>query len=175
MPIVRGFSGRAPRLGERVYLAETAVVVGDVELGDDVSIWFGAVLRGDVGYIRVGARSNIQDVSMVHMSRDISNTEIGEDCTIGHNVTIHGARIGNGALIGMGAILLDNAVIGEQSLVGAGALVKGGFEVPPRRLVLGTPARIVRELDAHEFEQGRVLAARYVEVAREHRASANAE
>jgi carbonic anhydrase/acetyltransferase-like protein (isoleucine patch superfamily) len=171
--LVRRFSGRSPRLGERVYLAETAVVIGDVELGDDVSVWFGTVLRGDVGYIRVGARSNIQDLSMVHMSRDISNTEIGEDCTIGHNVVIHGATIGSGALIGMGAILLDNAVIGEQALVGAGALVKAGFKVPPRTLVVGNPARVVRELDPGESDQGRMLAARYIEVAREHRASAN--
>jgi carbonic anhydrase/acetyltransferase-like protein (isoleucine patch superfamily) len=171
MPVVRGFSGRAPRFGERVYLAETAVVVGDVELGDDVSIWFGAVLRGDVGYIRIGARTNIQDLSMLHMSLDISNTEIGEDCTIGHNVVIHGAKIGSGALIGMGAILLDNVIVGEESLIGAGSLVRSGFEVPPRRLVLGNPARVVRELEGDEITQGRVLAARYVEVARAHQAS----
>lgn len=169
--LVRGVSGRTPRFGERVYLAETAVVVGDVELGDDVNVWFGAVLRGDVGYIRVGARTNIQDLSMLHMSHDISNTEIGEDCTVGHNVIIHGAKIGNGALIGMGAILLDNVTVGDEALIGAGALVRSGFEVPARRLVLGNPARVVRELEPHEIEQGRVLAARYIEHARAHQAS----
>src|SRR6187399_2254848 len=140
-PVVRGFSGLTPRLGERVYLAETCVVVGDVVLGDDVSVWFGAVLRGDVGYIRIGARTNIQDLSMLHMSRSISNSEIGEDCTIGHNVIVHGATIGSGALIGMGAILLDNAVVGEEALVGAGTLLKSGFVVPPRTLVVGNPGR----------------------------------
>ncbi|MFZ5891223.1 MAG: gamma carbonic anhydrase family protein [Myxococcota bacterium] len=169
--VIRGYSGRTPRLGARVYLAETAVVVGDVELADDVNVWFGAVLRGDVGYIRIGARTNIQDLSMLHMSQDISNTEIGEDCTVGHNVIIHGAKIGNGALIGMGAILLDNVVVGDEALIGAGALVRSGFEVPPRRLVLGNPARVVRELDPEELVQGRVLAARYVELARAHAAS----
>ena len=129
------------------------------------------MLRGDVGYIRIGARTNIQDLSMLHMSLDISNTEIGEDCTIGHNVVIHGAKIGSGALIGMGAILLDNVSVGEESLIGAGSLVRSGFEVPPRRLVLGNPARVVRELEGDEITQGRVLAARYVEVARAHQAS----
>ncbi|MGC4088484.1 MAG: gamma carbonic anhydrase family protein [Polyangiaceae bacterium] len=128
--LVKSYAGCAPRLGSRVYLAETAVVVGDVELGDDVNVWFGAVLRGDVGYIRIGARSNIQDLSMLHMSQDLSNAEIGEECTIGHNVIIHGAKVGSGALIGMGAILLDNAVVGEEALVGAGALVRSGFRDP---------------------------------------------
>jgi carbonic anhydrase/acetyltransferase-like protein (isoleucine patch superfamily) len=169
--LVRGFSGVTPRLGERVYLSETCVVLGDVVLGDDVNVWFGAVLRGDVGYIRVGARTNIQDLSMLHMSRSISNTEIGEDCTIGHNVIVHGATIGSGALIGMGAILLDNAVVGEGALIGAGALLRSGFVVPPRTLVVGNPARVVRELDAEESKQGSVLAARYLELSRAHSAS----
>ncbi len=166
--LVRGFRETAPRLGERVFLAETAVVVGDVELGVDVNIWFGAVLRGDVGYIRVGARTNIQDLSMIHMSQDISNTEIGEDVTVGHNVILHGVTIGSGALIGMGAILLDNVEVGEEALVGAGTLLRAGFKVPPRSLVVGNPGRVVRELDPDEWTQGRLLAARYVEIARGH-------
>src|SRR5262245_6675251 len=122
-PIVRTYAGMKPRLGERVYLAESAVVVGDVELGEDSSVWFGSVLRGDVGFIRVGARTNIQDLSMLHMSQDISNAVIGDEVTVGHGVIIHGATIESGALIGMGSILLDNARVGEEALVGAGSLL----------------------------------------------------
>lgn len=168
MAVVRGFAGQAPRLGGGVYLAETAAVVGDVVLGDDVSIWFGAVLRGDVGSIRIGARSNIQDLAMVHMTHELSNAQIGEDVTVGHSAIIHGASVGNGALIGMGAILLDNAVVGEEALVGAGSLLPLGFQVPPRTLAVGRPARIVRKLNPEEWGQGRMLAARYVELARVH-------
>jgi carbonic anhydrase/acetyltransferase-like protein (isoleucine patch superfamily) len=168
--LVRGYAGSVPRLGNRVFLAETAVVVGDVELGDDSSVWFGAVLRGDVGYIRVGARSNIQDASVVHMTTALSNAEIEEDVTVGHGVIVHGARIKSGALIGMGSILLDNAVIGEQSWIGAGSLVPAGAVIPPRRLALGRPARVIRELTPEESEEGRMLAARYVGLAERHRA-----
>lgn len=164
--IVRAFGSKTPRLGTGVYLADTAVITGDVVLGDQASVWFGSVLRGDVGWIRVGARSNIQDLSMLHMSRDLSNAEIGEDVTVGHGVIIHGARIGSGALVGMGAILLDNVVIGDEALVAAGSLVTSGTVVPPRHLVRGSPAKVVRELDEEEWTTGRRLAARYVELAR---------
>jgi carbonic anhydrase/acetyltransferase-like protein (isoleucine patch superfamily) len=170
-PTVRAYAGIQPRLAERVYLAESAVVVGDVELGEDSSVWFGSVLRGDVGFIRVGARTNIQDLSMLHMSQGISNAVIGDEVTVGHGVIIHGATIESGALIGMGSILLDNARVGEEALVGAGSLLSSGFVVPPRTLALGRPARVVRELLPEEWAQGRMLAARYVEVARAHRAS----
>jgi carbonic anhydrase/acetyltransferase-like protein (isoleucine patch superfamily) len=168
--VVRAFGGVMPRLGQNVFLAETAAVIGDVVLGDDASVWFGSVLRGDVGYIRIGARSNIQDLSTVHMTTAISNTEIAEDVTVGHGVIIHGAQIQSGALIGMGSILLDNAVIGEDCLVAAGSLVPSGFVSPPRTLVLGRPARVVRELTSDESGQGRLLSARYVALARKHQA-----
>lgn len=168
-PVVRGFQGKRPRLGSRAYLAETAVVVGDVELGDDASVWFGAVLRGDVGHIRIGARTNIQDLCLIHMTSNISHAEIGEEVTVGHSAVIHGARVGAGALIGMGAILLDNAEIGEEALVAAGSLVPAGMSVPPRTLVRGTPARVVRELGSDEWGEGRRLAEHYVALAREHR------
>ena len=171
--LVRGFAGVVPRLGAGVYLAETAVVIGDVELGEHANVWFGSVLRGDVGAIRIGARSNIQDLAMVHMTHGLSNAFIGDDVTVGHSAIIHGARVGNGALIGMGAILLDNAEVGEQALVGAGALLPVGFRVPPRTLVLGRPAKVIRELGSDEAEQGRFLAARYVELARAHAAATN--
>ena len=163
--IFRGFRGIWPRVGEGVFVADTARVIGDVELGADVSIWYGSVLRGDVGSIRVGARSNIQDLSVLHMSSGISNTVIGEEVTIGHNVVIHGA------LIGMGAILLDNCEIGAEALVAAGTVIPVGSKIPARTLVVGTPGKVVRELQESEWQQGRLLAARYVEVAKAHRQS----
>lgn len=164
--LVRSFAGKSPRIGSGVFLADTAVLTGDIELADDVNIWFGSVLRGDVGWIRIGARTNIQDLSMLHMSHALSNTEIGEDVTVGHGVIIHGAIIGSGALIGMGSILLDNAEIGEQALVAAGTLVTKGTKVPPRHLIRGNPGKIVRELEPEEWQSGKELAARYVELAR---------
>ncbi len=169
--LVRPYGELVPRLASSVFLAETAVVVGDVEIGDESSVWFGAVLRGDVGWIKIGRRSNVQDLCMLHMSRDLSNTEIGDEVTIGHGVIIHGAKVGDGALIGMGAILMDNAVIGAEALVAAGTLVPAGLEVPPRALVRGQPGKVIRELGEEEWRTGRMLAARYVGVAAQHRAS----
>jgi len=166
--IVRGFAGKLPRLGVGVFLADTAVVIGDVELGDDVNVWYGSVLRGDVGFVRIGARSNIQDLSMVHMTTALSNAEIGEDVTVGHGVIVHGARVESGALVGMGAILLDNCVIGEEAWVAAGSLVSSRTEVPPRTLVRGSPARVVRELNDEEAQRGRLTALHYLDLARGH-------
>ncbi|HEV8550309.1 MAG TPA: gamma carbonic anhydrase family protein [Polyangiaceae bacterium] len=165
---MRPFAGVAPRLGSGVYLAPTAAVVGDVTLGDEVSLWYGAVLRGDVGTITIGHGSNVQDLACIHMSLGISNAEIGRYVTIGHQVTIHGAKVGDGALIGIGAILLDNSVIGSEAWVAAGSLVPAGMQVPPRTLVRGQPARPVRDLTEAEWREGRKLAERYIGVAREH-------
>lgn len=166
---VRPFKGFHPKIADGVFIADTARVIGNVEIAADASIWFGSVLRGDVGSIRIGARSNIQDLSMLHMSLGISNTVIGEDVTVGHRVVIHGALIGDGALIGMGSILLDNCEIGAEALIAAGTVVTAGTKIPPRTLVLGQPGKVVRELRESEWQQGRLLAARYVEVARAHR------
>jgi carbonic anhydrase/acetyltransferase-like protein (isoleucine patch superfamily) len=169
--IFRGFQGVWPKVAASVYVADTARVIGDVELGEDVSVWYGSVLRGDVGSIRVGARSNIQDLSMLHMSSGISSTVIGEEVTIGHQVVIHGALIGDGALIGMGAILLDNCEIGAEALIAAGTVITAGTKVPARTLVAGTPGKVLRDLKEDEWQQGRLLAARYVGVAKAHRQS----
>lgn len=166
--IVRPYRGVSPRLASGVYLATTAAVVGDVELGEGVSVWYGAVLRGDVGHIRVGRGSNVQDLACIHMTLGVSHAEVGESVTIGHHATIHGARIEAGALVGIGSIVLDNAVVGEEAWVGAGALVPAGMRVRPRVLVLGQPARVVRELTPEECGLGRLLAESYVGVAREH-------
>jgi len=169
--IFRAFQGTWPKVAERVFVADTARVIGDVELGEDVSIWYGSVLRGDVGAIRIGARSNIQDLCMLHMSTGISNTVIGQEVTVGHNAVIHGAQIGDGALIGIGAILLDNCEIGAESLIAAGSLISADTRIPERSLVMGTPGKVVRKLIDGEWQQGRLLAARYVELAKAHRKS----
>jgi carbonic anhydrase/acetyltransferase-like protein (isoleucine patch superfamily) len=166
---VRPFRGIHPKIAPGVFIADTARVIGDVEIAAGASVWFGSVLRGDVGAIRIGARSNIQDLSMLHLSLGISNTVIGEDVTIGHGVIVHGAIIGDGALIGMGAILLDNCEIGAEALIAAGTVLTAGSKIPPRTLVVGQPGKVVRELTESEWQQGRLLAARYVEVAQAHR------
>jgi carbonic anhydrase/acetyltransferase-like protein (isoleucine patch superfamily) len=166
--IVRPFRGVMPRLGRAVYLAPTAAVTGDVEIGDESSIWYGAVLRGDVGQIRIGRSTNVQDLACLHMSLGESHAEIGNYVTIGHNAMIHGAIVHDGALVGIGSILLDNAVVGAEAMVAAGSLVPARMVVPPRTLVRGSPARVVRDLTEEEWTLGRRRAERYVGVAREH-------
>ncbi|MCU1229533.1 MAG: hypothetical protein JWO97_2417 [Acidobacteria bacterium] len=148
--LIRPFEGKSPRLGPRVFVAENATLIGDVELGDDSSIWFGTVLRGDVHRIRVGARTNIQDNCTLHVTNGTWPVEIADEVTIGHGVIAHGCTIGRAALIGMGSRVLDGAVIGELALVGAGALVSEGMHVPPRTLVVGVPAKVKRELTIDE-------------------------
>ncbi len=167
---VQAFQSIHPKIAASAFIADNARVIGDVEIGEEASVWFGSVLRGDVGAIRIGARSNIQDLSMLHMSFGISNTVIGEEVTVGHNVIVHGAIIGNGALIGMGSILLDNCEIGAECVIGAGTLITANTKIPPRSLVLGQPGKVIRELRENEWRQGRELAARYVENARVYRA-----
>ena len=133
------------------YVADNAVVTGDVTLGEDTGIWFGCVVRGDDAPLTIGKRTNIQDLTMIHADTGVPNV-IGEECTIGHRCVLHGARVGDRALIGMGAILLGNSVIGSESIVAAGAVVREGFEVPPRTLVAGVPAKPIRDLKAAELE-----------------------
>jgi len=162
------FEGRTPRLEAGVWVAPGAVVVGDVTLGRDVSVWYGCVLRGDVNAIRIGARSNVQDGAVLHVTRDRFDTEIGDEVTIGHRAVVHGCRVGDGALIGIGAIVLDGAVIGEGALVGAGAVVTPGKVIPPRSVVVGTPARVIRSLDESESQLQRERALHYVELAHSH-------
>jgi len=163
------FDGHVPRLGAGVFIADTARVIGKVELAEQVNIWFGAVLRGDVGKITIGARSNVQDLACLHMTLGVSDTVIGADVTIGHGAIVHGAVVGDGCLIGMGSILLDNANVGAECIVGAGSVLTANKQIPPRSLVLGNPARVVRELRADEVEQGRRGAERYLELAAHYR------
>jgi len=148
---VRPFSGKAPRFGARVFVASTAAVAGDVELADDVSIWYGAVLRGDLQEIRIGARSNVQDNAVLHVDSPDAPTLVGEDVTVGHAAILHGCRVERGALIGMHSTVLNGAVIGEEAVVAAGALVPPGMTVPPRTMVAGVPAKVRREVTAEEL------------------------
>jgi gamma-carbonic anhydrase len=149
--IVRSYDGKTPRFGERVFVAENAAVIGDVELGNDCSIWYGTTVRGDVNFIRIGSRTNIQDNCTIHVAHEKHSTVIAEEVTVGHGAIVHGCTVHRGALIGMGSRVLDGAVIGEQALVGAGALVPEGMHVPPRTLVLGIPARPLRDLTGDEL------------------------
>jgi len=160
--LILPFNGTSPRLGERVFVAQTASVIGDVTLGDDASIWFGTVVRGDVHHIRIGARTNIQDNCVVHVTNDRWPTLIEEDVTIGHGVIAHGCVIRRGCLLGMGSRILDGAEVGEFSLVGAGALVTEGSKFPARSLVIGFPAKVKRELTDEEVERLRQSARSYV-------------
>lgn len=157
-----------PRIAEDVFIAPHATVAGDVELGPGSSVWFGTVIRGDVFPIRIGARTNVQDNSVIHVTTDRHATIIGDEVTIGHRAILHGCTVESRCLIGMGAIVMDRAVIGEGSIVGAGALVTEGTIVPPGSLVLGAPARVKRPLTEDERAQLASSAAHYVEIARNH-------
>ncbi len=145
------FEGKSPRIHPSVFLAPGARVIGDVEIGEQSSIWFNVVIRGDVHFIRIGTRTNIQDLTMCHVTHRKHPLEIGNDVTVGHSAVLHGATIGDRILIGMGAIILDRAVIGNDALVAAGALIREGFKVPPGTLAAGMPARIVRDLTDDEI------------------------
>lgn len=169
MPRILEYKGKSPCLKEGSWVAPSAVVIGNVEVGEDSSIWFGCVVRGDVNYIHIGKRTNIQDLSMIHVTHykkedrsDGYPTIIGDDVTIGHRVMLHGCTIEDSCLIGMSATILDGAVIGKESIVGAGALVTGGKIFPPRSLILGSPAKVVRQLTDKEVEELYASAKRYV-------------
>jgi gamma-carbonic anhydrase len=164
--MIRSHAGRTPHVPKSVFLAETCAVIGDVEIGEGSSIWYGAVLRGDVMPIRVGARTSIQDGTIVHVTSGRFGTTIGSDCTVGHAAIIHACVVEDFCLIGMGSILLDGCRIGTGSLVGAGALVTPGTHIPPKSLVIGSPAKVRREITPSEREQIVFGAAHYVELAR---------
>jgi carbonic anhydrase/acetyltransferase-like protein (isoleucine patch superfamily) len=168
MAVIREYAGKAPRIGERVYLAETAAIIGDVVLGDDVSVWYSTVLRGDCHFIRVGARSNIQDNCAIHVTQGRYPAELEEEVTLGHGAIVHGAVVRRGALIGIRATVLDGAEIGESAFIGAGALVTPRTVVPPRTLWLGSPARQVRALSEAEVEDLKHFHRNYLEYKKEY-------
>jgi gamma-carbonic anhydrase len=168
MPLIKPYRNIWPTLSRDAWVAENATLVGDIEIGEETSIWYGATLRGDVGRIRIGKRSNVQDMACIHMTKRVSDAIVGDEVTIGHAALIHGAVVEDLCLIGMGAILLDNAVVGSGSIVGAGALVTGNTKIPPRSLVLGRPAKVVRQLSDADIQELVHSSERYVRLGREH-------
>lgn len=157
--------GVTPRIHPSVFVAAGACVIGEVEVGEDASIWFNSVLRGDINAIRIGARTNVQDGCILHVTAQYP-VEIAEDVTLGHQAMIHGCRIGRGTLIGMNAVVLDDARVGAQALVAAGSVVKEHFVVPDGMLVAGVPAKIIRPLSEDEKRALQDSADRYVQYAR---------
>lgn len=150
-----------PKIEDSVYLAPGSKIIGDVNIGEYSSIWFNTVVRGDVNYITIGKMTNVQDLSMLHVTKGTHPLIIGDNVTIGHSVTLHGCTLKNNCFIGMGATILDGAVIEENSMVAAGALVKQNFVVPDGKLVAGVPAKIIRNLSNEEIENIQASAERY--------------
>jgi len=170
---VLAFGAHRPRLGQQVFLAETATVIGDVEIGEEASVWYGALLRGDVGSIVVGARTNVQDNAVLHLTGGGPQCIVGEDVTIGHGAVVHGCTVEARCLIGIAATVLDGSVIGAGSVVSAGAVVTPRTIVPPGSLVAGVPAKVVRVVSEQQAELGASTAAHYVELARQYLAERN--
>jgi carbonic anhydrase/acetyltransferase-like protein (isoleucine patch superfamily) len=157
--------GTSPKLGQGAWVAETAQVIGAVELGDNASVWFGVVIRGDTDTIRIGANTNIQDLSVLHADAGKPLT-IGRDVSVGHQVMLHGCTVGDGSLIGIGAVILNDARIGRNCIVGAGSVVTEGKEFPDNSLIIGAPAKVVRTLDDAAAKKLAQNAEHYVENAR---------
>lgn len=156
------YKGKRPSVHETAFVAPNATIIGDVEIGAYSSVWFNSVLRGDIAPIRIGNYSNIQDLSILHESPDMPLI-IEDNVTVGHKVTLHSCTIKKGALIGMDSTILDGAIIGENAFVGAGSLVTGGKEIPPNSLVMGRPAKFVRELTEEELEEMKRINKTYVD------------
>ena len=160
--MILSHKGLTPQLDASVFLAPTACVIGDVQIGEQSSLWFNVVVRGDVNFIRIGKRTNIQDGSVVHVTRGTHPTIVGNDVTVGHSVTLHGCTVHDGSLIGIGAIVLDGAVVGASSLVAAGSVIAPGTVIPPRSLVMGSPGRVKRVLSDEECRNIHAIAEHYI-------------
>lgn len=166
---IYALDGVVPLISEMAWVADSAQVIGRVELAENTSVWFGAVIRGDSDSIRIGRRSNVQDASVLHTDAGIPLV-VGDDVTIGHRVMLHGCTIGDGSLIGIGAVILNKAKIGKGCLVGAGSLVTEGKEFPDGSMIMGSPAKVTRQLTPEQVESVRNIAQHYVENARRFRA-----
>jgi len=163
------YKGLSPQIDGSVFVAPGACVIGDVHIGEHSSLWFNVIVRGDVNFIRIGRRTNIQDGTVVHVTRKMHPTVIGDDVTVGHSVTLHGCTVHDGCLIGIGAIVLDGAVIGASSLVAAGSVVAPGMQVPPRSLVIGSPGRVKRTLTDEECGNILTISGNYVQYREDYR------
>lgn len=149
--MIKPFNNIHPKIDKTCFVADDAVVIGDVEIGEDSSVWFGSVIRGDVNFIRIGARTNIQDMTVIHVSSKTHATILEDEITVGHRVVLHGCHVEGGCLIGIGAILMDGVRVGRNSLVAAGSLLTPGTQIPPNSLVMGSPAKVKRELTGNEL------------------------
>ncbi|MCB0345471.1 MAG: gamma carbonic anhydrase family protein [Bdellovibrionales bacterium] len=164
--MILDLNGIEPQLGKDVFIAPNAWVIGDAILGDNVSVFFGAVLRGDILQIKVGSKTNIQEHALLHTSHGRAPTIVGEEVTIGHRAIVHGCTVGDRSLVGMGATILDEAEIGEECVIGANSLILEGAKIPPRSLVVGSPGKVIRQLDDAAVAGLRESAATYVETGR---------
>ena len=161
--MLRPYKGRLPSVHDSAFVDQSAQVIGDVEIGAESSVWMNVVMRGDVHWIRVGRRSNIQDGTVVHVMNGVHPTTIGDDVTIGHGAIVHGCTLRDRILVGMGAILLNGVEVGEDSIVAAGTLLPEGARIPPRSLVMGAPGKVRRELTDADVASIREYAERYVQ------------
>lgn len=167
--MIRPYNNISPKIDSTAYIEDSAQIIGDVEIGEYSSVWCNAVLRGDVHYIKLGKRTNIQDNCVLHGTKGVWPVILGDDITVGHNVTLHGCVIKDRCLIGMGSIILDGANIGEDSIIGAGALVTERSVIPPRSLVLGMPGKVARQLKDEEVARILKSAKNYIDYSRGHR------
>ena len=168
--MIRPFQGKHPQIHPTAFVEQSAQVIGDVVIGEQSSVWFNAVVRGDVFYIRIGDRTNVQDGTVIHVANGTHATVLEDEVTVGHNVTLHGCHVERGCLVGMGSVVMDGARIGEYSIVAAGALVSPGTVVPPRSLVMGVPAKVKRPLTGEEVAGLDIYWQNYVGYTRQYRA-----
>ncbi len=166
--MIKPYRGVLPTIASSAFIEDTAVIVGDVAIHPESSVWFNTVIRGDVHYIRIGHRTNIQDLSLLHVTHDLYPLVIGDDVTVGHHVVLHGCTIHDRVLIGMGSILMDGATIEEDCIIGAGALITEGMVIPSHSLALGSPARVKRPLSEKELAWIKESAHNYVRYARQY-------
>ena len=163
--MIKQFENKKPQLGKNIYISENASIIGEVILGNEVNIWFGAVVRGDMHYIKIDSRSNVQDNAVVHVTTAVSPTNIGSGVTVGHGAIIHGCTIEDNCMLGMGSVVMDDAIVGEGSLIGAGALVPPNMKIPPKSLVVGMPGKIVREVSDEEYQMIMERPQEYIDLA----------
>lgn len=167
--MIRPFRGKRPQIHPTAYIEESAHIIGDVVIGEQSSVWFNAVVRGDVYYIRIGDRTNVQDGTVIHVANGTHATILEDEVTVGHNVTLHGCHVERGCLIGIGAIVMDGVRVGEKSLVAAGSLLTPGTIIPPRSLVMGSPAKVKRQLTEKEVADLDVFWQNYVGYLKEYK------
>ena len=166
--MIKAYKGVTPTIADTAFIEDTAVIVGDVVIEADSSVWFHSIVRGDVNYIRIGRRTNVQDLSLLHVTHDTYPLILGDDVTVGHHVVLHGCTIQNRVLVGMGAVLMDGVVVGDDCIIGAGALVTEHTKIPPGSLVIGSPARVKRPLRETELAWLKESAQNYVRYARDY-------